>query len=85
VRILYTLTVVLVVISSFLLIFPAKLTAAANCSAKCDTGEVISIQDATRCSCIDNVGCVWRRDGQDHAKKFAGTELCIAAVVWNDR
>ena len=84
-KILYALALALVLVSGILLVFPPEITLAANCSAKCDTGEVLSIKEASWCSCMDNVGCVWRRDGRDHAKKFSGADLCIAAVAWKDR
>jgi hypothetical protein len=84
-RILYSLALTLVLISAALLVYPPKITSAATCSAHCDTGEVISIRESSWCSCIDNIGCVWRRDGKAHAKKFSGTELCITAVAWEDR
>ena len=85
VRLLYRLALALVLISGVLLGSSPNITSAANCSAKCDTGEVISIRESTWCSCMDNVGCVWRRDGKDYAKKFSGTELCITGAAWKDR
>lgn len=84
-KILYALALALVLISGILIVFPPNITLAANCSAKCETGEVLSIKEASWCSCMDNVGCVWRRDGKGYAKKFSGAELCIAAVVLEDR
>jgi hypothetical protein len=82
VKILYALALALVVISGILFVFPPNLTLAANCSAKCETGEVLSIKKVSLCSCMDNVGCVWRRDGKGYARKFSGAELSITAVAW---
>lgn len=85
VKILYALALALLLIGGILLFLPPKLTLAANCLANCETGEVLSIKEASWCSCMDNVGCVWRRDGKDYAKKFSGADLCITAVAWKDR
>jgi hypothetical protein len=84
-KILYALALALVLISGILLVFPADIALAATCSAKCDTGEVLTIKEPSWCSCVDNVGCVWRRDGKDYAKKFSGAELSITPVAWEDR
>jgi hypothetical protein len=81
---LYILALALVLISGILLFVPPSMILAANCSAICDTGEVITVKQASWCSCMENVGCVWRRDGKDHARKFSGAELCINAAGWDD-
>ena len=84
-KILYILALALVLISGIVLVVPPNMALAANCSANCDTGEVISIKEASWCSCMDNVGRVWRRDGKAYAKKFSEAELCITAAAWEDR
>lgn len=81
---LYTLALALVVVSGILLLVKPNMTLAANCSATCNHREVISIKDASSCSCMDDVGCVWRRDGKAYARKFSEAELCIIVAAWED-
>ncbi len=82
---LCALALVLVVLSGILLLVKPNMTLAANCSANCNHREVITIKDAVSCSCMDNVGCVWQRDGKAYARKFSEAELCIVVAAWEDR
>ena|SRR6266566_1658464 len=41
-----------------------------------DTGAVISVKEASWCSCMENVGCVWRRNGGNCCEETIDSPDC---------
>lgn len=80
-KILYALALALILVGGALLIFPPETARVANCTARYETGEVLTIEKAGSCLCMDDVGCVWRRAGKRYSKGFSGAELCITAAL----
>ena len=73
-RYLYVFTpafvMALVITSAILLSRPPTTACAAQCIALCEVGSDITVE-GTSCSCTDNVGCTWTKDGKKYTQKCA--------------
>lgn len=74
-RILYSLYAVglaLVLVGGAILLTPPTTVYACTGSARCEFGESVVIPlGATSCSCTDNQGCTWVKNGQTYSQPCA--------------
>ena len=74
-RILYSLYAVgfaLVLAGGVILFTPPTSVYACTGSARCEFGDSVSIPlGATSCTCVDNDGCTWIKNGQSYSQKCA--------------
>ncbi|HZI85990.1 MAG TPA: hypothetical protein VFD48_04100 [Pyrinomonadaceae bacterium] len=74
-RILYALYAAgftLALTGGVILLAPPTTVYACTGSARCEFGESVSIPiGATSCSCVDNDGCTWVKNGVTYSQKCA--------------
>jgi hypothetical protein len=69
---LYAAGFALALAAGVILITPPRTVYACGGWASCQYGESVSIPSgATSCSCTDNVGCTWTKDGKTYTQKCA--------------
>ncbi|HEX8129534.1 MAG TPA: hypothetical protein VF527_10565 [Pyrinomonadaceae bacterium] len=83
---LYVLGLVLVLASGLMLAYPPTTALAAACVGSCQYGSSISVSGDS-CSCTDNVGCTYTKNGQsykqDCAKKTGDEEILLEEALAN--
>ena len=69
---LYAAALALVLAGGVILFTPPTTVYACTGSASCEHGESVRIPTgATSCTCVDNDGCTWVKDGQTYSQKCA--------------
>ena len=69
---LYAAAFALVLAGAAILLTPPTTVYACGGYASCQYGESVQIPPgATSCSCTDNVGCTWTKDGKSYSQKCA--------------
>ena len=69
---LYAAAFALIFAGGVILLTPPTTVYACTGSARCQFGESVVIPlGATSCSCVDNVGCTWTKDGRSYSQKCA--------------
>ena len=69
---LYAAALAVIFAGAILLLTPPTTVYACGGYALCQYGEAVHIPPgATSCSCTDNVGCTWTKDGKSYSQKCA--------------
>ena len=69
---LYAAALALVLAGGVILLTPPTTVYACTGSARCEFGESVSVPSgATSCSCVDNDGCTWVKNGVSYSQKCA--------------
>jgi len=69
---LYAAAFALVLGGAVILLTPPRTVYACGGYAMCQYGESVSIPSgASSCSCTDNTGCTWTKDGKSYTQKCA--------------
>jgi hypothetical protein len=69
---LYAVALALVLAGGVILFTPPTTVYACTGSAKCLYGDDVSVPGgATSCSCVDNVGCTWIKNGVSYSQPCA--------------
>ena|GEM_PF-2577610 len=69
---LYAIAFALVFAGAVILLTPPTTVYACGGYAVCQYGGAVSIPPgASSCSCTDNVGCTWTKDGKSYSQKCA--------------
>ncbi|HXQ71283.1 MAG TPA: hypothetical protein VN844_12385 [Pyrinomonadaceae bacterium] len=69
---LYAAALAVALAGAVLLLTPPRTVYACTGSASCEHGDSVAIpMGATSCSCQDNVGCSWTKDGVKYSQKCA--------------
>lgn len=72
---LYAAAFALVFAGGVILLTPPITVYACTGSASCQYGETVSIpHGATSCTCTDNVGCNWIKDGKSYSQRCASKD-----------
>ena len=69
---LYAVSFALILTAVVVLLTPPTTVYACTGSARCEFGDSVSIPaGATSCSCVDNDGCTWVKNGVTYSQKCA--------------